>query len=135
MLDKAGRWCRKVPDVSANADEFTPYAEFCTGDPATNSSCAIPPTGWFGIGGTSVSSPVWAAILADTVSLSGGHRIGNANWRLYGQLRNHYARTFHDVAGIHQTITDNGHFPVTPKYDMSTGIGTPRITALTDSIR
>lgn len=135
VLAKAGRWCREVPDVSANADEFTPYAEFCTGDPATNSSCAIPPTGWFGIGGTSVSSPVWAAILADTVSLSGGHRIGNANWRLYGQLRNHYARTFHDIAGIHQTITDNGHFPVTPKYDMSTGIGTPRITALTDSIR
>jgi subtilase family serine protease len=131
---RAGTWCREVPDVSANADEFTPYAEFCTGDPATNSSCAIPPTGWFGIGGTSVSSPVWAGILADTVSLSGGRRIGNANWRLYGQLRNHYGRSFHDIDGVGQTITDNGHFPVTPFYDMSTGIGTPRISALTDSI-
>jgi subtilase family serine protease len=134
LFAAAGRWCREVPDVSANADELTPYAEFCTGNPATNSSCAIPPTGWFGIGGTSVSSPVWAGILADTVSLAGGHRIGNANWRLYGQLRNHYARGFHDISGIHQFPNDNGHFPVTPNYDMSTGIGTPRISALTDAI-
>jgi subtilase family serine protease len=124
------RWCREVPDVSANADEFTPYAEFCTGNPRTNSSCAIPPTGWFGIGGTSLSAPVWAAILADSVSLGGGDRIGLANPALYAMLRGSYGSTFHDITGIHQTENNNGLFLTTRNYDMATGIGSPRISAI-----
>ena len=30
-LAATGTPCREVPDISANADEFTPYAEYCTG--------------------------------------------------------------------------------------------------------
>ena len=42
-LAKTGTPCREAPDISANADEFTPYAEYC----------------WFGIGETSLSSPLF----------------------------------------------------------------------------
>ena len=31
-LAKNGTPCREVPDISANADEFTPYSEYCTGN-------------------------------------------------------------------------------------------------------
>ena len=34
-LAPTGTPCREVPDISANADEFTPYAEYCTGSAAT----------------------------------------------------------------------------------------------------
>ena len=35
QLAKTGTPCREDPDVSANADENTPYAEFCTGNANT----------------------------------------------------------------------------------------------------
>jgi kumamolisin len=124
------RFCREVPDVSANADEFTPYAEYCTGDPSTNSTCVTAPSTWFGIGGTSLSAPVWGAILADSVSLGGGARIGLANRALYALLRGSYGSSFHDITGINQTVMDNGLFLTTRNYDMATGIGSPRISAI-----
>ena len=64
---------------SANADEYTPYAEYCTGSAATpGSACATIGSGggWFGIGGTSLSSPLWAAVTADRDSYQ-GRRTGN----------------------------------------------------------
>ena len=124
------RFCRQVPDVSANADEFTPYAEYCTGNPRTNSTCVTAPSRWFGIGGTSLSAPVWGAILADSVSLGGGARIGLANPALYAMLRGSYGSTFHDITGINQTVNNNGLFLTTRNYDMATGIGSPRISAI-----
>ena len=88
QLAPAGKPCREVPDISVDADEFTPYAEFCTGSDATPFSiCAqfsgsqVPP-GWFGIGGTSLSSPFWSAIVADRDSFHRG-RVGLANAWLY----------------------------------------------------
>lgn len=134
-----GQFCREVPDISANADEFTPYAEFCTGDPTTSSTCAsfsgeLNPPGWFGIGGTSLSSPVWSAVIALWDSVHGGQRFGEANVGLYQLFRsNHsYTRFFHDITGIHQTENNNGLFPTTPNYDLATGIGTPRITGIAE---
>jgi subtilase family serine protease len=124
------RFCREVPDVSANADEFTPYAEYCTGSRRTNSTCVTAPARWFGIGGTSLSSPLWGAILADSVSLGGGARIGFANPALYAMLRGSYGSSFHDITGIDQTPNSNGLFLTTPSYDMATGIGSPRISAI-----
>ena len=124
------RFCRQVPDVSANADEFTPYAEYCTGNPRTNSTCVTAPSRWFGIGGTSLSAPVWGAILADSVSLGGGARIGLANPALYAMLRGSYGSSFHDITGINQTVNSNGLFLTTRNYDMATGIGSPRISAI-----
>ena len=132
----AGQYCREVPDVSANADEFTPYAEFCTGNPSTNSTCAtfsggLTPPGWFGIGGNSLSSPLWSGIIALWDSVH-GKRFGSANFGLYELFRssNSYSQFFHDITGKNQTENNNGFYPTTKNYDMATGIGTPRISAI-----
>jgi kumamolisin len=135
----SGQTCREVPDISANADEYTPYAEYCTGSPTTNSSCAtfsgglhIP--GWFGIGGTSLSSPLWSGIIALWDSVH-GERFGNANQGLYKLFRGSqaYSQLFHDITGKNQTENNNGFFPVTSNYDLATGIGTPRISGIAES--
>jgi hypothetical protein len=44
-------------------------------------------------------------------------------------LRGGYGSTF-DITGINQTVNDNGLFLTTRNYDMVTGIGTPRISAI-----
>src|SRR5215831_14795751 len=134
-LASIGTPCREVPDISANADEWTPYAEYCTGSAATPQSvCAtfsgsqVPP-GWFGIGGTSLSSPLWSAIFADRDGFQ-RQRAGNANVLLYRMFRADSGRFFHDITGIHQKTNDNGLFPTLPNYDMATGIGTPIMAPL-----
>jgi kumamolisin len=131
-----GQTCRELPDVSANADEYTPYAEHCTGNPTTNSTCATIPAqfsvnGWFGIGGTSLSSPVWSAIIVLWDSVH-GKRFGNANYGLYQlfQSSNSYTKYFHDITGKNQTENNNGFYPTTKNYDMATGIGTPNISSI-----
>ena len=134
-LAKVGTPCREVPDISANADQFTPYAEYCTGSAATpNSVCAqlgsienVP--GWFGVGGTSLSSPLWGGIAADRDSYQ-GHRSGNFNPLLYLLYNVDPGRYFHDITGIGQHTTNNGLFPTRPGYDLATGIGTPKMAAL-----
>jgi subtilase family serine protease len=138
VLATKGQSCREEPDVSANADEVTPYAEFCTGSPTTNSTCASfsasqPVPGWFGIGGTSLSSPVWSSVIALWDSVH-GTRFGNANVGLYQLFRskNSYNTFFHDITGKHQTENNNGFYPTTPNYDIATGIGTPRIAGIAE---
>jgi subtilase family serine protease len=131
-LANVGTPCRQVPDVSTNADEYTPYAEYCTGTTTTTpgSSCAgISATGWFGIGGTSLATPFWSAIIADRDGYS-HHRTGNANPLLYQMMNVHGGHFFHDINGIGQTTNNNGLFPVTRGYDMATGIGTPIMASI-----
>jgi subtilase family serine protease len=120
---------REVPDVSADADEATPYAEYCAGRPDTNSACARTGGGWFGIGGTSLSSPLWAAVIGDAIGFNGA-RMGTATTTLYPLFQSHYAAYFHDITGVGQSVNQNGHYPVTPNYDLATGIGTPVIGAI-----
>ena len=128
-LAKTGTPCREVPDISANADEFTPYAEYCTGNANTPFSvCAQfsggqPVPGWFGIGGTSLSSPLVSAIIADRDSLH-GNRTGNINPTLYREYRIAPNLFFHDVTGAGHIAKNNGLYPTVPGYDLATGIGT-----------
>jgi subtilase family serine protease len=134
-LASKGTPCREDPDISANADEYTPYAEYCTGNASTPYSvCATfsgseTPPGWFGIGGTSLSSPLWSAIIADRDSYT-GHRSGNINPLLYRLYDTDSGEYFHDITGIGQFTNNNGLFPATPGYDEATGIGTPKMAAL-----
>jgi kumamolisin len=123
--------CREVPDVSANADQYTPYASYCTGSTSTNSACTGTSYGWTGGGGTSGSSPVWSGVIALWDSVH-GQRFGNANYGLYQLFRSPGASSkyFHDITGKNQTVNNNGFYPTTPGYDMATGIGSPRITNL-----
>jgi subtilase family serine protease len=136
---------REVPDVSANADEFTPYAEYCTGNASTPySTCATINNGggWFGIGGTSLSSPLWGALIADRDAYQ-GYRIGNINPTVYSVLRAGVAGWFfHDIAPPTQAAkreaaregvilaTNNGLFATRYGYDQATGAGTPKLAAI-----
>ncbi|MCL4440291.1 MAG: monomethylamine:corrinoid methyltransferase, partial [Firmicutes bacterium] len=52
-----GTYCREVPDVSANADPAWGYLIYYAKK-------------WTGFGGTSTATPLWAAYMADTDSLS-----------------------------------------------------------------
>jgi len=134
-LAAKGTPCRELPDISAGADQFTPYSEYCTGNASTqNSVCAqlgsieeVP--GWFGIGGTSLSSPFWAGVAADRDSYQ-GHRTGNFNPLVYLLYNLNPSRYFHDITGIGQHTVTNGLFPTTPGYDLATGIGSPKLAAL-----
>jgi subtilase family serine protease len=130
-LAQRGTPCREVPDVSADADEYTPYAEYCTANAHTPySACTFSsgqtPAGWFGIGGTSLSSPLWAAIIADRDGYLGG-RTGNINPQVYQVLDIAPGLYFHDITGAGLATSSNGLFPMTPGYDEATGIGTPRM--------
>ena len=136
-LAKVGTLCRETPDVSANADEYTPYAEYCTAPtPADGAECTGSLSGWFGIGGTSLSSPLWSGIIADRDSWQ-GKRTGNAAAFLYGLFNSYLSSLyFHDITtfgpltGNYQIPTNNGLFPETAGYDEATGIGTPIMSAL-----
>jgi subtilase family serine protease len=140
--------CREVPDVSADADPLTGYAEYCPGStvdlskdnppgiPYTSACITIRPStpgapGWFHIGGTSLDAPLMAAVFADRDAFH-GLRTGNANEQLYAFFNtpNRYSLYFHDITGVDQASNNNGHYPVTPGYDEATGIGTPNMTGL-----
>jgi subtilase family serine protease len=127
-----GTPCREVPDVSADADPYTGYGEYCTGSVSTpNSQCALY-DGWFAIGGTSLSTPLWAAVIADRDSYAGG-RTGNINPLVYLWLRTDPGTYFTDITGIgplQQAATNNGLFPTTPGYDEATGVGSPKMAAI-----
>jgi len=129
--------CRTLPDVSGQADEFTGavtiYSKSFLG--------AGTPTGWTTIGGTSSSTPVWAALLADVnasptcqanpVTKSG---VGFASPLLYAVASNPaaYAASFNDVTTGNNDIyaLDNGKvFPATKGYDLASGLGSPQVTA------
>jgi kumamolisin len=136
--------CREVPDISANADPLTGYAEYCTGSsyvsPNPNgtdyeSACfGLTPTpgapGWFHIGGTSLSAPLWAALFADRDAFH-GHRAGSANYIVYALFDNPrtYAADFHDTLPL-PLENNNGFYPVTRNYDEATGIGSPNFAAI-----
>jgi subtilase family serine protease len=144
-LAAAGQPCREGPDVSANADPLTGYAEYCTGSTYVSpnpygtdyeSAClGITKTpgapGWFHIGGTSLSAPLWGALFSDRDAFQ-GYRSGNANYVLYRIFDNPwtYAADFHQITGFHQTSNNNGFYPVTPGYNEATGIGSPNFTGL-----
>jgi subtilase family serine protease len=131
-LASTGTPCRETPDVSANADEFTGYAEYCTGSAATPFSVCAGFPGWFGIGGTSLSTPLWAAVIADRDSFQ-GHRTGNINPLVYSWLRTDPGKYFNDITGIgprQQAATNNGLYPTTPGFDEATGAGTPKMAAI-----
>jgi kumamolisin len=144
-LASAGQACREVPDISADSDPLTGYAEYCTGSsfvspnptgPDYTSACfGMTPTpgaaGWFHIGGTSLSAPLYAALFTDRDAFQ-GHRAGSANYLLYALFDNRRTRdaTFHDITGFHSASTNNGFYPTTRGYDEATGIGTTNFAAL-----
>lgn len=127
---------REVPDVALDADPNTGYLMYCT----VQASCSKP-TGWFNIGGTSAAAPMWAAMdaLANEKSLHDGNfNLGFLNPLLYAILRNvngtSYANDFHDVQKGNNSALNDGKYPATPGYDMTTGLGSFNAAALANDL-
>ena len=117
--------CREVPDVSAQADEFTGAVTIYTSifD------------GWTTEGGTSSSAPLWAAILADINASSGcqSSPLGFVAPALYAvaSIPAEYSASFNDVTQGNNDGYDlfrGQAFAAGPGYDMATGLGSPMVT-------
>ncbi len=110
-------------------------AEYCTGNANTPFSVCgqfsqnQPVPGWFGIGGTSLSSPLVSAIVADRDSFQ-HHRTGNFNNVIYKLYQFSPSFYFHDITATGHVAKGNGLFPAVPGFDLATGVGTPKMTQL-----
>jgi hypothetical protein len=131
-----GAPCREMPDVSAQADEFT-GAVTIYGQSLGYGNL----NGWATIGGTSSATPLWAAMLAlinasptcSSDKINGVADVGFASPLLYAVAANPtaYARSFNDiVAGNNDDFgVDNGLvFPARAGFDMASGLGSPQLT-------
>jgi subtilase family serine protease len=94
-------------------------------------------TGWYDIGGTSLSCPQWAGIVALADQLNGGG-LGPINSALYklGADPGAYAGDFYDV-----TVGNNGllaptipGYSASPGWDPVTGLGTPNAANLVPAL-
>jgi len=125
--------CRTVPDVSAQADEFTGAVTIYSTIPGYY--------GWQTVGGTSSATPIWAAMLAlvnssaacaeNSETASG---VGFVSPLLYAVASdsNAYKASFNDVTtGNNDSYgLDNGLvFPASSGYDLASGLGSPQLTA------
>lgn len=109
---------RTLNDVSADADPATGAAVY-------DSTPYSGQTGWFKVGGTSLSSPLIAAVYA----LS-GNTSGQANSLPYGVVN--YTTNLHDVtSGKNGNCKRNATYlcTATSGYDGPTGLGTPNGTS------
>ena len=101
---------REVPDVSASADPAAGFAFYFDG-------------GWGRAGGTSLSAPIWGALvgLADE-GCGAGVRAGFLNPALYA-----HPADLNDITSGNNdyTGTNGGLYPAGVGYDMATGLGTP----------
>ncbi|HEV7999644.1 MAG TPA: hypothetical protein VGP63_07180, partial [Planctomycetaceae bacterium] len=102
---------RAVPDVSMDADPRTGVYVLDTFS-----------GGWFQVGGTSLSTPLWAGLIA----------IANQGRALNGQPSlNGLTQTLPTLYGLPSsdfndiTVGNNGTYSATPGYDLVTGRGTP----------
>ena len=125
----SGGYCREVPDVAADADPYSGYVFYWSGN-APGQGVA----GWQAVGGTSAAAPVWAALLADANSSSAcrATAIGFANPDLYQLAATNYGEYFNDITSGNNdfTGTGNGLYPAGPEYDMASGVGSPNAATL-----
>jgi subtilase family serine protease len=92
---------------------------------------------WAVFGGTSASSPAWAAIIALANQANGGP-LGFVTPKIYRLGNMGLAATFHDITVGNNSDLD-GQFAVdgyiaTPGYDLTTGEGTPNVAAFIQAI-
>lgn len=121
---------REVPDITADADPYTGYSEYCS----STVECIGPSSPWIEIGGTSAAAPLWAAILTNINSYLSANAVTPLGWSnatLYQLFSNAQTYTpYHDI-----TVGNNnddyssgpyvGDYPATACYDQASGIGSP----------
>jgi len=90
-------------------------------------------TGWYDIGGTSLSCPQWAGLVAIAAQLNGGS-LGPINAALYkiGADPTRYANDFFDIAtgNTNQGDPSIPGYAATTGWDPVTGLGTPNAANL-----
>jgi len=128
---------RGVPDIAFQASAGTGALVYLSLPPDGNGS-NVGQTGWYDIGGTSLSCPQWAGLVAIADQMNGGHGLGLINPALY-KLANSpdYAADFFDIGhtGDATHPNDNGDrgvagYPAGPGWDPVTGLGTPNAANL-----
>ncbi len=127
---------RGVPDIALQASAGTGALVYLTLPPDGLSGliCGSAPcsTGWYDIGGTSLSSPEWAGLVAIADQINGGG-LGPINDGLYliGRNAARYAVDFHDVTlGNNTAAAGVPGYPATVGWDPITGLGTPDAAVL-----
>jgi subtilase family serine protease len=127
---------RGVPDVALQASSRTGALVFISLPPDGSGGlmCGSSPcsTGWYDIGGTSLSCPQWAAMVAIANQVNGGP-LGLINAALYriGANPARYANDFFDVTtGNNQADPSIPGYPATTGWDPVTGLGTPNAANL-----
>jgi subtilase family serine protease len=131
---------RGVPDVALQASAGTGALVYLTLPPDGDSGlfCGSAPcsTGWYDIGGTSLSCPQWAGLIAIADQINGGG-LGLVNPYVYSVASNpaKYAADFFDVTTGNNTADPNvTGYPATPGWDPVTGLGTPNAANLLPDI-
>ncbi len=110
---------RGVPDVSADADPATGLPVYVSGRQSLS-------------GGTSLSAPIWAAILAIANQMA-GHPLGFINPGLYKLGASPtYHQDFHDITEGNNDNLKAGvkGYSAAPGWDAVTGLGTPNAEKL-----
>lgn len=126
---------RGVPDVGLQASAGSGALVYVSLPPDGLSGliCGSAPcsTGWYDIGGTSLSCPQWAALVA-MADQRAGHGLGLINPKLYAIANGaNYANDFYDVTvGKNQTDPTIAGYPATTGWDPITGLGTPNAANL-----
>jgi subtilase family serine protease len=125
---------RGVPDVAFQASAATGGLVYLSLPPdGTSSNIDSSSTGWYSIGGTSLSCPQWAGLVALADQLN-GKRLGLINPALYkiGADPLRYAADFFDVASGNRNQEDPNvpGYPSTQGWDAVTGLGTPNAANL-----
>jgi Pro-kumamolisin, activation domain/Putative Ig domain len=128
-----GRYCREVPDVSADADPATGYEVYWNG------ADTVPePSGWQALGGTSAAAPVWAALftLADASTACAGSPLGFAGPELYRSAAGDYRGDFHDITSGDNDFTgmSGDRWSAGRDYDLASGLGSPDAAPLAESL-
>jgi len=128
---------RGVPDIGLQASAGTGALVYLSLPPDGQSGLICPggqpcSTGWYDIGGTSLSCPQWAGLVAIADQLHGG-RLGLINPALYAIAADpgRYAADYYDVTtGNNTTDPSVPGYPATPGWDPITGLGTPNAANL-----
>ena len=127
---------RGVPDIGLQASAGTGALVFLSLPPDGLSGliCGAAPcsTGWYDVGGTSLSCPQWAGLVAIADQINGGG-LGLINPGLYkiGADPSRYAAGFYDVTTGNNTADPTvPGYPATTGWDPITGLGTPNAAAL-----
>ncbi|HEX6676554.1 MAG TPA: S53 family peptidase [Actinomycetes bacterium] len=131
---------RGVPDIAFQANSRTGALVYISLPPDGNSGliCGSSPcsTGWYDIGGTSLSTPQWAGLVAIAAQIHGGG-LGLINTALYDIAANpaRYASDLFDVTvGNNQVDPAIPGYPATPGWDPATGLGTPNAANLVPAL-